>query len=146
MTLRPTQALFGVVLCCLLMPSQGSPVLPRSPNSETLFKGETIQLTAAVLDAITQDEITAPYSRLFSFDDNPQIAHEQRQRKACKTFPGDEDWPSRLARNAFNKTLNGAPISTVPIGASCYVSNFGPKDDKKCSYVTSNFNQPSVHV
>ncbi|CAI6340144.1 unnamed protein product [Periconia digitata] len=42
----------------------------------------------------------------------------------CKTFPGDDDWPSTQRWAALNATLNGALIRAVPPLAACYQGPF----------------------
>lgn len=43
---------------------------------------------------------------------------------ACKTFPGDETWPAKAEWDAFNRTVNGRLVATVPLGAPCHGSSF----------------------
>lgn len=38
----------------------------------------------------------------------------------CRVIPGDAAWPSAAVWRAFNKTIGGRLIATVPIGAPCH--------------------------
>jgi hypothetical protein len=42
----------------------------------------------------------------------------------CKTFPGDNTWPAKAEWDAFNQTVNGRLVGTVPLGTPCHGSNF----------------------
>jgi hypothetical protein len=47
----------------------------------------------------------------------------------CKNFPGDSKWPSISEWDAFNTTVGGRLVRTVPLGASCHGSAF---DNSTC--------------
>lgn len=38
----------------------------------------------------------------------------------CKCFPGDSCWPSEREWKAFNNTVHGRLIKTVPLGSPCH--------------------------
>jgi len=60
-----------------------------------------------------------------------QTSGQVKSNSSCKTFPGDADWPSEQRWAAFNASLGGALIKTVPLGLPCYQ---GPSYDKaKCN-------------
>ncbi|KAF5347957.1 hypothetical protein D9756_010213 [Leucocoprinus leucothites] len=66
--------------------------------------------------------------------------------QGCRTFPGDRDWPSDLQWSAFNKTVGGRLIKTVPIGAPCH-SNF-PRvsfSQSECDNIKANWHDPAFH-
>lgn len=42
----------------------------------------------------------------------------------CKTFPGDNNWPSTQRWAALNASLDGALIQAVPPTAACYQGPF----------------------
>lgn len=104
-----------------------------------LLKAESFQLTDAILNRISEDPQTSLFTDLFAFDDDRAI---KTQAGACKIFPGDQDWPSANIWDIFNKLLGGGLISTIPIAASCYDSEWGPKDLAKCNAVISSFGMP----
>ncbi|KAK0751294.1 hypothetical protein B0T18DRAFT_361701 [Schizothecium vesticola] len=63
----------------------------------------------------------------------------------CKVFPGDEQWPSRQTWNAFNASVEGALIETVPLAAPCY-NNWPQRDATRCQAVTDRWSDPRLHV
>lgn len=107
----------------------GAPLLPF----------ETLQLTDEVVGRIASDKATAEYASYFAFD-NSSVSVESRRRtvQACKTFPGDSDWPSENIWNLFDKLLGNALIPTKPLGAPCYDSQWGEKDAEQCDVIVKN--------
>lgn len=55
---------------------------------------------------------------------------------SCKTFPGDSNWPSQPDWTAFNRTVGGRLVATVPLGAPCHGSAF---DSAKCESLKSQW-------
>lgn len=55
------------------------------------------------------------------------------EEPSCKTFPDDETWPSSGRWNAFNASLGGALIKSVPPAAACYTGEY--QDAAKCAEV-----------
>ncbi|KAF9062601.1 hypothetical protein BDP27DRAFT_1368717 [Rhodocollybia butyracea] len=45
---------------------------------------------------------------------------------SCKCFPGDRCWPSTAEWDAFNTTVGGRLIATVPLGRPCHDPFFSP--------------------
>lgn len=62
---------------------------------------------------------------------------------ACKTYPGDELWPSASEWDVFDQLTGGALIKTVPIGAVCYV-NHESYDAEKCQTVLDGWHDSKV--
>ncbi|KAH7134114.1 isoamyl alcohol oxidase [Dactylonectria macrodidyma] len=62
--------------------------------------------------------------------------------KSCKTFPGDKAWPTKAAWKAFNATVGGRLIETVPLGSPCHGSTF---DNATCEYLKSQWQYEEVH-
>ncbi|RYP14120.1 hypothetical protein DL767_010428 [Monosporascus sp. MG133] len=130
----------------------GTPIDPRqirpaaismssdlSVSGAPWFDYETVQLTDEVLRSIGQSEPVANYAHLFAFDSGPTLPSG-----ACRTFPGDAEWPSALEWDAFNALLGGALIPTVPLAAPCY-GNWGVYDSARCAAVARNFRDPYFH-
>lgn len=46
------------------------------------------------------------------------------RKKICKCFPGDACWPSEHEWSAFNRTVGGRLIKTVPLGSPCHDPNY----------------------
>ncbi|KAF2179656.1 FAD-binding domain-containing protein [Zopfia rhizophila CBS 207.26] len=122
-----------------------STVVPNnSPAGAPLFKGETIQLTDRVVESLANAPSTAEYADLFAFDDGSGL-NSTRRKGFCKTYPGDQNWPSDRAWHVFDSLLDGALIPTVPLAAPCYNSKWGPMDPQKCGHITARFNSPYLH-
>ncbi|KAL4257798.1 oxygen-dependent FAD-linked oxidoreductase family protein [Pleurotus pulmonarius] len=63
--------------------------------------------------------------------------------RRCKTFPGDRDWPSPGVWDAFNASVDGRLIRTVPIGTPCHHGTSFSEDE--CSIIQSNWHNSSFH-
>ncbi|PVH94758.1 FAD binding domain protein [Periconia macrospinosa] len=65
----------------------------------------------------------------------------------CRCFPGEPCWPSDESWDAFNKTLGGKLIKTVPIGAVCHTNqSFVPYDAAACAELQAHWNEADTHV
>ncbi|KAF2271438.1 FAD/FMN-containing isoamyl alcohol oxidase-like protein MreA [Westerdykella ornata] len=78
------------------------------------------------------------------FDDTAVGSDPFLSSGTCKTFPGDESWPSPAVWEKFNATVNGALIASVPAAAPCY-KNWGVYDEARCTAITANFSNPYFH-
>lgn len=104
-----------------------------------LQNAERYQLTDDVVDRMLSDEITAGYASYFAFEDI--LDSNERGDSAttpCKSFPGDSDWPTDDVWDTFNQLLGRALIPTKPLGAPCYDSEWGAKDEVECANIVSN--------
>ena len=63
----------------------------------------------------------------------------------CRCFSGDSCWPSQETWKAFNKTIRGRLIATIPLGSPCHDDGFSPYDAQKCSSVQAQWEQPQLH-
>lgn len=54
----------------------------------------------------------------------------------CKCFPGDACWPSDREWDAFNRTVGGRLIKTVPFGWHCHDPHY---DETLCEQVRSQW-------
>lgn len=107
-----------------------------------LFAWETTPLDPIDLARLVQDTNTSQYEHLFPFTgQNTPATPNRLSPGTCKVFPGDNDWPSPEAWDAFGKVLGGALIKTVPAAAVCY-ANTGLYDAQRCSQVQANFSNP----
>ncbi|KAI1376436.1 FAD binding domain protein [Hypoxylon crocopeplum] len=116
-----------------------------SNSTADLFKGETLQLTDAVLANLTDLELSNV--TLFSFQNESDSTETLSKRTLfgkCKTYPGDFFWPSEPTWKLFNLLLGGALIKTVPYAAPCYDS-FGNYDAAKCGFISSNWINASIY-
>jgi hypothetical protein len=51
-------------------------------------------------------------------------ANAQPSTPGCKTFPGDKAWPSKVEWDAFNRTVSGRLVATIPLGTPCHGASF----------------------
>ena len=69
-----------------------------------------------------------------------------RLHAQCRCFPGDKCWPSTAEWAAFNKTVGGRLIATVPVASVCHDSFPGVSfDAAKCAAVQDNWPRPEFH-
>ncbi|KAE9567964.1 hypothetical protein CGMCC3_g15906 [Colletotrichum fructicola] len=100
---------------------------------------EVQQLTEDVVTRIVDHETTAEYASYFTFGDNPASPPTQPQvRPACKAFPDDPSWPRDEVWGVFDQLLGGALVPTKPLGAPCYDSKWGARDDIECANIIKN--------
>jgi hypothetical protein len=115
-----------------------------------LQEAERIQLTDEIVDHINNNQATAEYAWYFAFQNSSvpsssgTLTHRASAR--CKTFPGDKSWPQDVVWNVFDHLLDGALIRTVPVGAACYDTPWGKKNEAKCTNVVKNFTNAYFHA
>ncbi|KAE9394349.1 FAD-binding domain-containing protein [Gymnopus androsaceus JB14] len=66
-----------------------------------------------------------------------------RSHSTCRTFPGDEAWPKEDVWNAFNVSVDGRLIKTIPVGSPCHDPHY---NDEACKYVKNNWHQTEMHI
>lgn len=131
-------------LLVVLVRGQDVPAFPASEevSGESVSgaqwsPAERVQLTDNALTAI--DEELPDLSALWAFDDGEPGGLETGD---CRSFPGDESWPSSEVWETFDKLLGeGALIPTVPLAAACYDS-WSTHDEEECAFVQENFGDP----
>ncbi|KAL7930102.1 hypothetical protein V8C35DRAFT_283682 [Trichoderma chlorosporum] len=64
----------------------------------------------------------------------------------CRCLPTDPCWPTKADWDAFNTTVGGKLIATVPIGSVCHNSSFGCFSASKCSQLQSVWDFPETHI
>jgi hypothetical protein len=64
------------------------------------------------------------------------VATAAVQDRTCKCFPGDACWPSEPEWDAFNATVDGRLIKTVPLGSPCHDPHY---DETLCGELTSQW-------
>lgn len=64
------------------------------------------------------------------------------QNITCRSFPGDELWPSASEWAQLNDTVGGRLIATVPIGAPCHKPTL---DTTACQEIQDNWTWPKDH-
>ncbi|OLN86740.1 putative FAD-linked oxidoreductase-like protein 9 [Colletotrichum chlorophyti] len=60
----------------------------------------------------------------------------------CRCLPGDDCWPSTSSWDAFNSTVSGKLIATVPIGSVCHDPNY---DEAACTALRESWTLPETH-
>jgi hypothetical protein len=111
------------------------PISTASPQPLFLYENA---LTDELLKRVLETSKTTEHAHIFAFDNGTAINQEVLKSGACKAFPGDATWPSSRLWDAFNKTIDGALIKTVPIAAPCY-RNLGLYDAEKCAAIQRDF-------
>ncbi|KAF2084760.1 FAD/FMN-containing isoamyl alcohol oxidase MreA [Saccharata proteae CBS 121410] len=61
---------------------------------------------------------------------------------SCKCFPGDACWPSETAWAAFNASVDGNLIATIPLAQPCHAPYY---DQALCASMQANWTEPSAH-
>lgn len=77
---------------------------------------------------------------------SPFPKHEPRYASSCRCFPGDPCWPTPVQWKAFNSTLGGKLIATIPIAAACHHDSFTPYDVQKCDALQNIWFYPETHI
>ncbi|KAI1857161.1 hypothetical protein JX265_011362 [Neoarthrinium moseri] len=61
----------------------------------------------------------------------------------CKCFPGDACWPSPTEWAAFNSTVGGRLIETIPLGSPCHDPNY---DAELCASLQDQWLDSGIHM
>ncbi|KAF9631087.1 putative fad fmn-containing isoamyl alcohol oxidase protein [Lasiodiplodia theobromae] len=64
------------------------------------------------------------------------------QNESCRSFPGDDLWPSVADWAQLNDTVGGRLIATVPLGAPCHDPTY---DSTVCSTLQASWTSPELH-
>jgi hypothetical protein len=64
------------------------------------------------------------------------VATAATKNKRCRCFPGDACWPSEQKWDAFNSTVGGRLIKTVPLGSPCHDPHY---DEALCEELKSQW-------
>lgn len=64
---------------------------------------------------------------------------------SCRRFLSDPCWPSSAEWEAFNRTLQGRLISTVPIASVCHDDPFAVFDAEECTNLRSRWFLEETH-
>ncbi|OGM44768.1 FAD binding domain protein [Aspergillus bombycis] len=69
-------------------------------------------------------------------------AIEASDSSSCRCFPGDDCWPSVSTWDAFNQSVDGRLVATVPLAAPCHAPNY---DEEKCEVLKDGWLLPEEH-
>ncbi|KIJ49487.1 hypothetical protein M422DRAFT_160609 [Sphaerobolus stellatus SS14] len=61
----------------------------------------------------------------------------------CRSLPSDPTWPSNSTWSAFNASVDGRLIRTVPIGSPCHNPTFNAE---KCEYIRDHWRETALHL
>lgn len=76
----------------------------------------------------------------------PWSSPDQIQSTArCRCFPGDSCWPEPKTWSAFNATISGKLVATIPLAAPCHNDGFVAYDQGKCAEIQDAWFQPTIH-
>lgn len=64
------------------------------------------------------------------------------QNESCRSFPGDDLWPSVADWAQLNDTVGGRLIATVPLGAPCHDPTY---DATVCGTLQASWTSPELH-
>ncbi|KAF7192638.1 FAD-linked oxidoreductase patO [Pseudocercospora fuligena] len=65
--------------------------------------------------------------------------------ETCRCFPGDTCWPTSQEWASFNQSVKDNLVATVPLGAPCHDSSFGPYNATECSRLREQWTFPELH-
>lgn len=74
-----------------------------------------------------------------------ELETSEQRKPRCRCFPGDLCWPSQAEWRAFNWTIGGRLIATIPIASACHDDAFTPFSAEKCSQLQSVWGFPETH-
>lgn len=63
----------------------------------------------------------------------------------CRCYPGDACWPMTAEWAAFNATIGGRLVATVPIASVCHYDNFTAYDEAACAALLDVWDYPQTH-
>jgi hypothetical protein len=82
----------------------------------------------------------------FSTNSNAQkFSITSAANSKCRCMPGDFCWPTKAEWSAFNRTISGRLIATIPLASSCHVDGFEAYDAGKCARLQSTWANTDTH-
>ena len=73
------------------------------------------------------------------------LENNSTSSSGCRCFPGDTCWPALSEWTAFNQSLGGKLIATVPLASPCHDDIFAPFDAQLCTELQSTWFFPETH-
>ncbi|KAF2458352.1 FAD binding domain protein [Lineolata rhizophorae] len=74
------------------------------------------------------------------------FVHNTTSTSSCRCFPGDLCWPTPEDWDAFNSTLGGKLVATIPIASVCHYDNFEAYDEEACAALRDIWFFPETHI
>lgn len=59
----------------------------------------------------------------------------------CRCFPGEACWPSSKVWSAFNQTIDGRLVATIPLGTPCHAPTY---DAATCEALKAQWQLPEL--
>ncbi|KAK3114359.1 hypothetical protein LTR53_007396 [Teratosphaeriaceae sp. CCFEE 6253] len=85
-------------------------------------------------------------SSAFSFWEQSPSPHSPRATKVtCRCFPRDACWPTTADWTAFNKTIGGKLVATIPLAAPCHNDPYAAYSNATCSALQAGWLEPQTH-
>ena len=81
---------------------------------------------------------------IFSLSLTTRTSNSNSQRSQCRCYPSDPCWPSTHEFAAFNQSLGGRLISTVPLASACHDDQFTPYNATKCKALQGGWLKPET--
>lgn len=74
-----------------------------------------------------------------------QVRAREVSAAVCRCFPGDSCWPSASTWEAFNASVDGKLIATVPLASPCHDSGFATYNAEVCKALQNQWLEPQTH-
>ncbi|KAK5678744.1 hypothetical protein LTS10_009188 [Elasticomyces elasticus] len=118
----------GVVLKC---------IIPQTLHSNNLA-GDMFSL--AILTLLGPSLCLA-----FSLTSQVSSLFESRAASSnCRCYPGDACWPTKADWTAFNKTIGGKLVATVPLAAPCHDDVYAAYNNATCTQLQAGWLEPQT--
>lgn len=98
-----------------------------------------LALSSALIQPAKVNSLRSP-----SVLEGHSLQRRSTKQSGCRCFPGDACWPEHSEWNAFNQSLGGKLIATVPIASVCH-DTFGSYDAEGCAKLKSIWFYPKTH-
>jgi hypothetical protein len=66
------------------------------------------------------------------------------QTAKCRTYPGDAAWPTAAEWHAFNQTIGGRLVATVPLAAPCHNDEWAVYNNETCAALQHGWLEPQT--
>ena len=73
------------------------------------------------------------------------LQDQEPSTPTCRCIPSDSCWPTPQTWQAFNATIGGRLIATIPIGSPCHDDEFATYDAQACKDLQAEWEQPQIH-
>lgn len=107
------------------------------------------------LSKVASKAVTYPFDDHIAAADGPLYTHARavvpsmnpsvNTSTSCRCYPGEECWPSQKEWDAFNATVGGRLVATVPIASVCHYDNFTIYNAAACASLLSVWDYPETH-